>query len=89
LKKIKKTPTILSTRESEGENTNHFVYYTSIAKGSCGETRSQLYRVYDRKYISQEKFEETKENTIILSKKMSSFIRYLNNSDFDGTKYRK
>ncbi|MCD4694764.1 MAG: four helix bundle protein [Bacteroidales bacterium] len=32
-----------------------------MAKGSCGETRSQLHRVFDRKYINQIKFEDIKE----------------------------
>jgi len=47
-----------------------------------------LYRIYDRKYITEETFEETKEKTIILSKKISSFMSYLSNSDFKGSKYK-
>lgn len=53
-----------------------------------GETRSQLYRVYDRTFISQEKFETLIEITETLSKKINSFIKYLNTTDLKGTKYK-
>ena len=73
----------------ERNGKNEFRQFLSIAKGSCGETRSQLYRVFDKKYINRKKFEEIKETTIILSKQLNSFINYLNRSNYDGTKYKK
>ena len=73
----------------ERDGKNEFRQFLSIAKGSCGETRSQLYRVFDRKFINQGKFEETREKTIALSKKISAFINYLNNSNYKGIKYKK
>ena len=72
----------------ERDGKNEFRQFLSISKGSCGETCSQLYRVLDRKYISQEKFEKIKEKTIVLSKKISSFISYLNKTNYKGTKYK-
>ncbi len=72
----------------ERDGKNEFRQFLSIAKGSCGETRSQLYRVYDNEYINKEKFEKIKDKTIVLSKKLSSFINYLNKSEYSGTKYK-
>lgn len=35
-----------------------FIQFLGYAKGSCGELRSQLYRALDRKYITQQEFDE-------------------------------
>lgn len=35
-----------------------FVNFLGYAKGSCGEVKSQLYRTLDRKYISNDEFNE-------------------------------
>ena len=73
--------------EGSGRNSNkEFIQFLYISKASCGETRSQLYRVLDRKFISNEKFEILKEKTVVLSKKIGGFITYLENSDFKGSK---
>ncbi len=65
-----------------------FIQFLYISKASCGETRSQLYRVLDRNFISDEKFEILKEKTLTLSKKIQGFITYLENSDYKGAKYK-
>ena len=65
-----------------------FIQSLSIAKAFCGETSPQLYRVFDRNFISQEKFERLIEQTETLSKKISSFIKYLHTTDLRGTKYK-
>jgi four helix bundle protein len=66
-----------------------FVQFLSIAKGSCGETRSQAYRALDYKYIEHDILEKINTLTIHLSKKISSLMTYLKQSEFKGSKFHK
>jgi four helix bundle protein len=54
-----------------------FVQFLNIAKGSNGEVRSQLHVALDQKYLGEKEFADLRESTLVLSKKISAFIRYL------------
>lgn len=67
---------------------NEFVNFLSIAKGSLGESKSQLYRAYDREYLSQETLSEMKIQCEELASKIGRLINYLNQSDIRGNKFK-
>lgn len=72
----------------ERNGNREFLQFLSVAKASCGEVRSQLYRLKDRNFVNDKTFEDLKNKTLLLSKKISAFIKYLKNSEMSGTKFK-
>ncbi len=72
----------------ERDGNLEFRQFLSTAKGSAGEARSQLYRVFDYAYISKEKLEKLVNEYEQLNKRIANFIIYLNKQDFKGNKFK-
>ncbi len=65
-----------------------FIQFLYIAKGSCGELRSQMYRALDRAYINETEFNLIKADLQKISGLLQKLISYLETTELKGIKYK-
>ncbi|MEJ0090381.1 MAG: four helix bundle protein [Limisphaerales bacterium] len=65
-----------------------FLQFLSIARGSCGEVRAQLYAALDEKYLTAEQFTNICDRCIEVSRLISGFMTYLRRSELKGSKFK-
>jgi four helix bundle protein len=89
---IRKAAISIPSNIAEGFERNgnkEFINFLSIAKGSIGEVKTQLYIASDQGYIEEIEFK----NTIValgeLSRMVGGLMNYLNRSTMKGNKFFK
>jgi four helix bundle protein len=70
----------------ERDGNKEFVQFLSIAKGSTGEVRSQLYVALDAGFLDQPQFNELFTSAEDASRLIGGFMRYLRQAEFRGRK---
>ena len=73
----------------ERDGNKEFINFLYIAKGSCGEVRSQIIRASDVGFIDKETATRLYNDTLNLSKSIAKFITSLKSSPITGVKNLK
>ena len=71
----------------ERDGNKEFINFLYIAKGSCGEVRSQIIRSSDVGFIDKETATRLYNDCMGLSKAIATFIKSIKSSDYRGSKH--
>ena len=77
---IRRSAVSVPSNISEGyerDSKRQFLYFLVIAKGSCGELRTQLMIARNLNYLDENEFMKIHEQCLSTSKQLAGFISYL------------
>jgi four helix bundle protein len=72
----------------ERGGTKEFIQFVGYSKGSAGEVRSQTYRAFDVKHITEEEFNDIFAEVIEISKMLNGLTAYLKETEIKGIKFK-
>ena len=88
---IRKSAVSIASNIAEGlerDGNKELINFLYIAKGSCGELRCQLYIAKDQHYLQADSFQEMYNLATEISVSLNKLIKYLQESDYKGNKYK-
>ncbi len=72
----------------ERDGNKEFIQFLYIAKGSCGEVRSQIIRAADVGFLDKEKATQLYNDSLELNKSISALIKRIKSAPIAGTKFK-
>lgn len=72
----------------ERDGNKEFIQFLYVAKGSCGEVRSQIVRATDVKFLDHADAKKLYESCVELSGAIAAFIKSMKKSAIAGAKYK-
>ncbi len=88
---IRRTSVSIMSNIAEGferDGNREFFQFLTVAKGSSGEVRAQLYIALDQDYIDKNTFETLSAISIEIGNLIGGLMNYLRKSDIKGKKFK-